>query len=123
MRLDKYLQVSRLVKRRVLSNQLCDAGRVWRNGQSARASAQVQPGDTLRVDFGWRTIELKVLEVPERAVERGRAAELYTIVAERRNPLDETPGGESSPPGPAGLHHGGSTESSLSREESTRHGP
>jgi len=126
MRLDKYIQVTRLVKRRVLANQLCDGGRVLRNGQRARASAPVQPGDVLRLDFGWRALEVKVLAVPEHAVDRARAAELYEVVSEQRRPTTNMPGdGDSRTPPPegAGMHHWGINESSLSREDSARHEP
>lgn len=75
VRLDKFLQVSRLVRRRVLANALCDGGRVERNGRPARASAEVAPGDVLRIDYGWRQLEVRVLEVPPGHTGRPVAAE------------------------------------------------
>lgn len=82
MRLDKYLQVSRLVKRRALANELCDAGRVSRNGRTARASADVAPGDMLVIRYGWRQLEVTVLDVPAGRVGKAEADTLYRVVAD-----------------------------------------
>lgn len=93
MRLDKYLQVSRLVKRRALANRLCDGGRVMRNGRPARASAGVQPGDLLRIDYGWRALEVRVRAVPAGQVERLDATQLYEAVSEERRVDSARPAG------------------------------
>jgi ribosomal 50S subunit-recycling heat shock protein len=65
VRLDKFLQVSRLVKRRTLANRLCDAGRVTVNGRRAAPAAQVQTGDIIDVEVGDRRIRARVRDVPE----------------------------------------------------------
>ena len=66
MRLDKFLQVSRLVKRRALANELCDRGRVRLNGQRSKASASVKQGDLIAIIHGDRRLLAKVLSVPDR---------------------------------------------------------
>lgn len=65
MRLDKYLKVSRLIKRRTVANEACDSGRVTINGKTARASAEVKPGDVIGISFGDRTVQAEVLAVQE----------------------------------------------------------
>lgn len=91
MRLDKYLQVSRLVKRRTLAKQLCDGGHVACDGRPARASTEVRPNMELRIDYGWRTLQLRVLDVPARAVPKDAAPALYVVTDDaRRQPEPET---------------------------------
>ncbi len=65
MRLDKYLKVSRIIKRRTVANEACDAGRVTVNGKPARASYDVKVGDIIEVSLGARSIKIRVLEVSE----------------------------------------------------------
>ena len=65
MRLDKYLKVSRLIKRRTVANEACDAGRVLVNDKPAKASVQVKTGDTVEIQFGSRNVKVEVLEVKE----------------------------------------------------------
>lgn len=65
MRLDKYLKVSRLIKRRTVANEACDAGRVMVNGKVARASADVKVGDIIEIAFGTRNVKVEVLDVQE----------------------------------------------------------
>ena len=65
MRLDKFLKVSRLIKRRTVANEACDAGRVLVNGKTAKASVQVKPGDVIEIQFGTRTVKVEVLELQE----------------------------------------------------------
>ena len=65
MRLDKYLKVSRLIKRRTVANEACDAGRVSANGRPVKASYEVKPGDELEIGFGNRTMKVRVLSVQE----------------------------------------------------------
>lgn len=65
MRLDKYLKVSRLIKRRTVANDACDAGRVQLNGKIARASAEVKPGDRITIAFGDKEVNVEVLAVEE----------------------------------------------------------
>ena len=65
MRLDKYLKVSRIIKRRTIANEACDAGRVSVNGRPVRASYDVKLGDILEISFGTRTVKAEVLSVNE----------------------------------------------------------
>ena len=76
MRLDKYLKVSRLIKRRTVANEACDAGRVLLNGKPAKASAAVKQGDVLEIQFGSRTVKAEILNVQE-TVKKEAAAEMY----------------------------------------------
>jgi ribosomal 50S subunit-recycling heat shock protein len=76
MRLDKYLKVSRLIKRRTVANEACDNGLVSVNGRPQRASYDVKPGDRIALQFGARTITVEVLAVPE-TVKAANAATLY----------------------------------------------
>lgn len=65
MRLDKYLKVSRLIKRRTVANEACDAGRVLVNDKPAKASVQVKTGDTIEIQFGSKNVKVEVLDVKE----------------------------------------------------------
>ena len=65
MRLDKYLKVSRLIKRRPVANEACDAGRILVNDKVAKASLNVKPGDVIEIQFGTRTVKVEVLELQE----------------------------------------------------------
>lgn len=76
MRLDKFLKVSRLIKRRTVANEACDAGRVTVNGKPAKASAQVKNGDVIEIQFGTKTVKVEVLDVAE-TVKKEEAKELY----------------------------------------------
>lgn len=76
MRLDKFLKVSRLIKRRTVANEACDAGRVMVNGKAAKASVNVKAGDVIEIEFGTRTVKVEVLDVQE-AVKKDEAKELY----------------------------------------------
>ena len=67
MRLDKYLKVSRLIKRRTVANEACDNARVTVNGRTARASYDVKAGDVIAIRFGERTLTVEVLDVRENA--------------------------------------------------------
>ena len=76
MRLDKYLKVSRLIKRRTVANEARDAGRVLINDRPAKASAQVKEGDVLEIQFGSKAVRVEVLNVQE-TVKKEEAQELY----------------------------------------------
>ena len=76
MRLDKFLKVSRLIKRRTVANEACDAGRVLVNDRPAKASAQVKAGDVLEIQFGSKSVRVEVLNVKE-TVKKEEAQELY----------------------------------------------
>ena len=65
MRLDKYLKVSRLIKRRTVANEACDAGRVLVNDKPAKASVQIKTGDVIEIQFGSKIVRVEVLEVRE----------------------------------------------------------
>ena len=79
MRLDKYLKVSRIIKRRTVANEACDAGRVIVNGKVARASYDVKVGDVLEIGFGTRTVKVEVLDVSE-VVRKESAAAMYKMI-------------------------------------------
>src|SRR5690606_32343380 len=83
MRLDKYLKVSRLVKRRTVAAELCQGGHVRINGKTAKPSAELKPGDVLQVRFGNRLLTAEVLRVPEKAVPVQEATSLYNLLDER----------------------------------------
>ena len=63
MRLDKFLKVSRLIKRRTVANEACDAGRVLVNGTVTKASVKVKPGDIIEIQFGTKTVNVEVLDI------------------------------------------------------------
>lgn len=65
MRLDKYLKVSRLIKRRTVANEACDAGRVMVNDKPAKASTEVKVGDRIEIAFGTRNVKVEVLDIVE----------------------------------------------------------
>ncbi len=65
MRLDKFLKVSRLIKRRTVANEACDAGRVLVNGATAKASAKVKPGDVIEIQFGTKAVKVEVLDIKD----------------------------------------------------------
>ena len=79
MRLDKYLKVSRIIKRRTIANEACDAGRVSVNGRPVRASYDVKLGDILEISFGTRTVKAEVLSVNE-VIRTDDAAMMYKII-------------------------------------------
>ena len=79
MRLDKYLKVSRIIKRRTVANEACDAGRVIVNSKVARASYDVKVGDVIEIAFGTRNFKAEVLTVAE-TVKKDDAQSLYRIV-------------------------------------------
>ena len=65
MRLDKFLKVSRLIKRRTVANEACDAGRVLVNGKVAKASVNVKPGDIIEIMFGTKAVKVEVLQIAD----------------------------------------------------------
>ena len=76
MRLDKFLKVSRLIKRRTVANEACDAGRVLVNGKSAKASVKVKAGDIIEIQFGTRTVKVEVQDTRD-TTKKDEAQELY----------------------------------------------
>ena len=79
MRLDKYLKVSRIIKRRTVANDACDAARVTVNGRPAKASYDVKENDVIEVGFGARTLKIRVLSVKE-IVGKADAATMYEVL-------------------------------------------
>lgn len=76
MRLDKFLKVSRLIKRRTVANEACDAGRVLVNDKPAKASLNVKTGDNIEIQFGAKAVRAEVLDVQE-TVKKDEAKELF----------------------------------------------
>ena len=79
MRLDKYLKVSRLIKRRTVANEACDAGRVTINDKVAKASQEVKKGDVIEIRFGEKTVRVEVTEIIE-TTKKENAADMYRYV-------------------------------------------
>lgn len=79
MRLDKYLKVSRLIKRRTIANEACDAGRISVNDKIARASYDVKENDIIQINLGSKPLKVKVLKVSEHAL-KDDAVLMYTVV-------------------------------------------
>lgn len=76
MRLDKFLKVSRLIKRRTVANEACDAGRVFVNGKVAKASVKIKTGDIIEIQFGSKTVKVEVLDIQE-TTKKEEAKELF----------------------------------------------
>ena len=81
MRLDKFLKVSRLIKRRTVANDACDAARILVNGTAAKASYTVKLGDLISVAFGSKTVTVRVLEIKE-TTKKSESASMYEVVSE-----------------------------------------
>ena len=81
MRLDKYLKVSRLIKRRTVANEACDGGRVYVNDKIAKASYDVKTGDIISITFGSKTIKIKVLEIKE-TTKKAESVGMYEVISE-----------------------------------------
>ncbi len=79
MRIDKFLKVSRLIKRRSVANEACDGGRISLNGKIAKAGDRVKVGDIIELSFGDKTVRAEILNVAEHVTKDG-AAELYRII-------------------------------------------
>lgn len=80
MRLDKFLKVSRLIKRRTVANEACDAGRVTVNGRLAKASTSVKPGDEIEIQFGNKSVKVRVLEIMD-TTKKEQAKELFEYIS------------------------------------------
>ena len=76
MRLDKFLNVSRLIKRRTVANEACDAGRVLVNDKPAKASVKVKQGDIIEIQFGTRTVKVEVLDIKD-TTKKEEAGDLF----------------------------------------------
>lgn len=82
MRLDVFLKVSRLVKRRTVAKEACDHGRIRLNGRPAKPASSIAAGDTISLDYGSHVLTVAVLSVPDGPVRKGVAAELYRLVSD-----------------------------------------
>ena len=80
MRLDKFLKVSRLIKRRTVANEVSDMGRVLVNGNQAKPSKQLKVGDIITIEYANRTVEARILKVPENNVSVQEASTLYELL-------------------------------------------
>lgn len=88
MRLDKYLKVSRIIKRRTVANEACSGGRVTLNGKVAKPGAEVKPGDEMTIRFGDKLGRYQILSVAENVRKEG-AAEMYRVIAEDAGMAEE----------------------------------
>ncbi|CAM3987409.1 RNA-binding S4 domain-containing protein [Alkalicoccus chagannorensis] len=84
MRLDKFLKVSRLIKRRTMAKEVAEQGRVTVNGNKAKAGTEVNPGDELQVVFGQKTVTIKVNRT-ETSARKEEAATFYDVISEEKN--------------------------------------
>ena len=84
MRLDKFLKVSRIIKRRPVAKEVADKGRCQINGKLAKSSSNLVVGDILRIQFGNRVLEVQINEIKEN-VRKEEAAQLYTILSDTKN--------------------------------------
>lgn len=84
MRLDKYLKVSRIIKRRSIANEACSLGRVSLNGKVSKPSSEVKVGDTLTVHLGGKSLTAQILSIKE-TVRKDEAGEMYRIIADEIN--------------------------------------
>jgi ribosomal 50S subunit-recycling heat shock protein len=97
VRLDKWLKVSRLIKRRTVAQMACDQGRVFLNDRIAKSAHELKVGDKVHMELGSRAITVEVAAVPEKAVAAQDASKLYVLVEEIRRPpevLEWLPDGE-----------------------------
>ncbi|MBR2754644.1 MAG: RNA-binding S4 domain-containing protein [Lachnospiraceae bacterium] len=79
MRIDKFLKVSRLIKRRTVANEACDAGRISVNGKVVKASYDVKIGDVIEITFGTKTVKAKVISVAD-STKKEDAKEMYELI-------------------------------------------
>lgn len=79
MRLDKYLKISRLIKRRTVANEACDAGRVQINGKTAKASVDVKVGDVIEIQFGTKNVKVEVTDIVE-TTKKDEAKDLFRYI-------------------------------------------
>ena len=79
MRIDKFLKVSRLIKRRTVANEACDAGRISVNGKVVKASYDVKVGDVIEITFGTKTVKVKVISVAD-STKKDDAKEMYELI-------------------------------------------
>ena len=80
MRLDKFLKVSRLIKRRTVANEVSDTVRVYVNGNSAKPAKQIKEGDEIKIEYANRTVCVRVLKVPSNNISVQEASSLYEVI-------------------------------------------
>ncbi len=85
MRLDKFLKVSRIIKRRSVADDACSGGRVSINGKSAKSAKIVKVGDILEIAFGDNSFKVRILQVPQGNVDKAQADSLYQVITEEEN--------------------------------------
>ena len=83
LRLDKYLKVSRIIKRRPIAKEVSDAGKITINGRVAKASTEVKPGDILSIRFGSRFLEVEIIDCKEN-IKAAEAKELYKVLKQEK---------------------------------------
>ncbi|MBY0358783.1 MAG: RNA-binding S4 domain-containing protein [Candidatus Obscuribacterales bacterium] len=88
MRLDKWLKLSRLIKRRTIAQMACEQGRIFINDRTAKSATSLKPGDKLHIELGSRALTVEVVELPLRAPSIQDAAKIYKILEEVRRPKD-----------------------------------
>ena len=81
MRLDKFLKVSRLIKRRTVANDACDTSRIFVNGKSAKASYSVKLGDEITISFGQKAVTVRVLDIRE-TTKKAESVGMYEVISE-----------------------------------------
>jgi ribosomal 50S subunit-recycling heat shock protein len=89
MRLDKFLQLTGLVKRRTLAKELCDTGRIKVNGKVAKPATEIRVGDLIEGDVGWERWEVRVLQIPKGSVSANRRSEFVEVIRRERISLWE----------------------------------
>ncbi len=89
MRLDKFLQLTGLIKRRTLAKELCDAGRIKVNGKVAKPATEIRVGDLIEGDVGWERWEVRVLQIPKGSVSANRRSEFVEVIRRERISLWE----------------------------------
>lgn len=87
MRLDKFLKVSRLIKRRTVANEVSDQGRVFLNEKQAKPSAQVKEGDAIAIEYFKKTLKVKIVKVPSGNVSIQESKDLYIVIEETENSI------------------------------------
>lgn len=87
MRLDKFLKVSRLIKRRTVAKDVSEQGRIWINGREAKASSQVKVGDELQVQYGQKIVTVRVEQIIE-TTKKDEATQMYTVIKEEAKPKE-----------------------------------
>ncbi|CAM4045444.1 RNA-binding S4 domain-containing protein [Catellicoccus marimammalium] len=88
MRIDKFLKVSRIIKRRQVAKEVADQGRIWINEKQAKCSTPVKVGDQITIRFGHKKSTFEVLEIMD-STKKKDASEMYRLVSEERIPFDE----------------------------------